>query len=220
MAPRDGRSSELKGTARERLLDAALDEVRARGYDGASLQSIARRAGLTKGAIYWSFRDKHDLFRALVESRLDGPARALMRITETAPHEGTTGDLVSKGVAQLVRERPELVLLAHEQWALAVRDPGTKPAYLARQSSLREALATALRARHETTGIPLTYPAEQLATAVLALANGLAAEALVDPEAVPDELLGDMLALLYDGLAARAEGLAAPTPAGRARPLQ
>jgi hypothetical protein len=128
-----------------------------------------------------------------------------MRITETAPREGTTGDLVSKGVAQLVRGRPELVLLAHEQWALAVRDPGTRPAYLARQALLREALATTLRARHETTGVPLTFPAEQLATAVLALANGLAAEALVDPEAVPDELLGDMLALLYDGLAARAE---------------
>ncbi len=203
MTSRDGRSADLKGTARERLLDAALDEVRARGYDGASLQSIARRAGLTKGAIYWSFRDKHDLFRALVESRLDGPARALMRITETAPREGTTGDVVSKGVAHLVRERPELVLLAHEQWALAVRDPATRPAYVARQTLLRDALAAALEARHETTGVPLTYPAEQLATAVLALANGLAAEALVDPDAVPDELLGDMLALLYDGLAAR-----------------
>jgi len=29
-------------------------------------------------------------------------------------------------------------------------------------------------------------------------------EALVEPDAVPDELLGDMLSLLYEGLAARA----------------
>ena len=88
MESRDGRSSDLKGTARERLLDAALDELRTRGYDGASLQSIARRAGLTKGAIYWSFRDKHDVFRALV-------AVALSRGLENGGdgHDARKGDI-------------------------------------------------------------------------------------------------------------------------------
>lgn len=69
---------------------------------------------------------------------------------------------------------------------------------------LRDTLARALRGRHEITRVPLTYPAQGLATAILAMANGLAMETLVDPEAVPDELLGDMLQLLYDGLAFRA----------------
>ena len=69
---------------------------------------------------------------------------------------------------------------------------------------LRETLARALQARHETTGVPLTYPPEQLATAILALGHGLAMSALVDPAAVPDELLGEVLQLIYEGLEARA----------------
>src|SRR5438876_576378 len=40
---------------------------------------------------------------------------------------------------------------------------------------------------------------ERLGTFVNALANGLALEKLVDPAAVPDELLGDLLVLVFDG---------------------
>jgi AcrR family transcriptional regulator len=201
---RDGRSAELKGTARQRLLDAALAELREHGYEGTSLQAIARRAGLSKGAIYWSFRDKRDLFLALVEERLDAPARELIAITEKAPASTATAPVVSEGVARLVREQPELLLVLFEQWALAVREPELRPAYVDRQAMLREALARALRARHETTGVPLTYSAELLASAILALGHGLAMSALVEHESVPDELLGDVLQLLYEGLEARA----------------
>lgn len=107
-------------------------------------------------------------------------------------------------MARLVREQPELLLIVYEQWALAVREPDLRDGYSDRQAILRDTLARAVQARHETTGVPLTYPAQGLATAILALANGLAMEALVDPEAVPDELLGDMLQFLYDGLTLRA----------------
>lgn len=212
-ARRDGRSAELKGTARERLLDAALAELREHGYAGTSLQAIARRAGLTKGAIYWSFRDKRDLFLKLVEERLDIPLRALMTLTETAPAATATAPLVSQGVARLLREQPELLLIVYEQWALAVREPDLRAGYRHRQAMLRDALARALQGRHEITSVPLTYPAQGLATAILAMANGLAMEVLVDPEAVPDELLGDMLQLLYDGLTLRASQRQSGTPA-------
>src|SRR5262249_37557226 len=118
---RDGRSAELRGTARERLLDAALAEFRERGYAAASLQGIAARAGLTTGAMYWSFRDKEALFLALVDERLDAPARELIDLAGAAPPEVETAPRVSRGVAALVREQPDLVLLAIEHWALAMR---------------------------------------------------------------------------------------------------
>lgn len=201
---RDGRSAELRGTARERLLEAALAELREHGYAGASLQAIAKRAGLTKGAVYWSFADKQDLFLALVEERLAAPARALMRITETAPVGIATAPLASQGVAQILREQPEMVLLGFEHWSLAVREKKLRAGYLERQRALRRTLAHALEARHRTLGVPLSYPAEPLAMAIIALATGLAMEALAEPEAVADELYGDVLSLIYDGLAARA----------------
>lgn len=201
---RDGRSADLKGTARRRLLDAAVEELREKGYEGTSLQAIASRAGLTKGAIYWSFRDKRDLFLTLVEERVDGPARRLMAVTEHAPGSATTAPLISEGLARLIREQPELIVVLFEQWALATRDPQLRDRYAQRQEMLRQALARALETRHENTGLPLTYPADRLATAILALGHGLAMTALVEPEAVPDDLLGDVLQLLYEGLEHRA----------------
>src|SRR4051794_20747631 len=144
---RDGRSAELKGTARERLLDAALTELREHGYAGASLSGIARRAGLTKGAVYWSFKDKRDLFLALIEERLDAPARELISFTENAPAQIDTAPAISAGVSRLVREYPELVVVLVEHWALAVRNEEMREPYLARQAMVREAPAGAPQAR-------------------------------------------------------------------------
>ena len=56
--------------------------------------------------------------------------------------------------------------------------------------------------------MPLTVPAEGLATAIIALATGLAQERIADPEAAPEELLGEMLSLIYDGLVKRSEAQA------------
>lgn len=201
---RDGRSAELRGTARERLLDAALAEFQDRGYAGTSLQGVARRAGLTKGAIYWSFRDKQDLFLTLVHERLDVPVRGLMRITEDAPSDVETAPLVSRGMAELVRAQPALLLLMFEHWSVAVRDPELRDGFNRRQAELRAAMARALEARHATTGVRLTYSAERLATGILCLGVGIAMQAMVEPDAAPDELFGEILELLYDGLAARA----------------
>jgi AcrR family transcriptional regulator len=49
------------------LLDAALDEFIAKGFDAARIEDIARRAGLSKGAVYLYFRSKQDILRALIE---------------------------------------------------------------------------------------------------------------------------------------------------------
>ena len=200
---RDGRQADLRGTARQRLLDAAAEEFPDRGYDGTSLEAIARRAGLTRGAVYWNFASKHELFVAVLEQRIDRPARELMRVTETASADEPTAAAVSEGLASLVREQAPLIMLLFEYWAEAARDPKLREAFIRREHGLRDALAKALEARHDTVGVPLTYPAQRLATAILALGQGIAMTKLVDPE-VPDQLHGEILDILFDGLAARA----------------
>lgn len=52
---------------RAALLDAAEQEFLQRGVARTSLEHIARRAGVTRGAIYWHFRDKNALFSAMLE---------------------------------------------------------------------------------------------------------------------------------------------------------
>lgn len=50
---------------RERLMQAALDVFHQRGVARASLHEIAQAAGVTRGALYWHFKNKEDLFDAL-----------------------------------------------------------------------------------------------------------------------------------------------------------
>src|SRR2546423_15544582 len=54
---------------RERLIEAAAAVFAEKGYDRAGVQEIARRAGLTTGAIYGRFTGKADLLQAAIESR-------------------------------------------------------------------------------------------------------------------------------------------------------
>jgi hypothetical protein len=63
----------------------------------------------------------------------------------------------------------------------------------------------ASRERLKHLGAPPAVAPEQVATALLSLAFGLAQEKLIEPDAVPDELLGDMFALIYAGHVARAQ---------------
>ena len=70
MRVRAGSGRALAATTRERLIEAAADVIAEAGYDRAGVQEIARRAGLTNGAIYANFRDKSELLAEAVEAGL------------------------------------------------------------------------------------------------------------------------------------------------------
>lgn len=61
------RTKEDAEVTRNRLLDAAEAVFYAKGVSGASLMEIAQVASLTRGAIYWHFKDKLDLFDAMLK---------------------------------------------------------------------------------------------------------------------------------------------------------
>jgi len=52
---------------REALLDAAEEVFLERGVARTSLEQIARHADMTRGALYWHFRNKADLFHAMLQ---------------------------------------------------------------------------------------------------------------------------------------------------------
>jgi TetR/AcrR family acrAB operon transcriptional repressor len=61
------RTKEDAQLTRSQLLDAAEQLFHAQGVSRTSLQEIAVAAGTTRGAIYWHFKDKADLFNAMME---------------------------------------------------------------------------------------------------------------------------------------------------------
>jgi AcrR family transcriptional regulator len=60
------RFANLPAKKRERILEAAAREFAAHGYDGASLNKILDEAGISKGAAYYYFDDKADLYTTTV----------------------------------------------------------------------------------------------------------------------------------------------------------
>ena len=194
------------GATRAALLAAAERVFADRGYAAASVDAIVETAGLSKGTFYWHFKSKDDLLFALLEERIDRPLREWMERLESAPPDVDLAPEASRWFAELLQRERDALLLEQEYWALAARDPKLRARYARRQARLRATLARALEARNRHLGAPaLSTPAEEVATAYLALANGLALERLIDPGAVPDHLLGETAALVYTGLVARAE---------------
>lgn len=53
---------------RQRILDAASLAFCSKGVSSTSLEDVARKALVTRGAVYWHFKDKHALLAALLES--------------------------------------------------------------------------------------------------------------------------------------------------------
>lgn len=64
---------------RSRIIDAAELVFHRQGVSSTSLADVAQTAGLTRGAIYWHFKNKHDLFVAMVE-RIGLPLEERMEI--------------------------------------------------------------------------------------------------------------------------------------------
>jgi TetR/AcrR family transcriptional regulator, acrAB operon repressor len=61
------RTKEQSERTRQQILEAARREFAAHGVTRTSLQDIASAAGVTRGAVYWHFTSKRDLFRAMRE---------------------------------------------------------------------------------------------------------------------------------------------------------
>jgi AcrR family transcriptional regulator len=192
-----------KRDARADLLEAALEVFAKRGYRDSSVDEIAERAGYSKGAVYWHFESKDDLFFALLEEHVDRPWLEGIELLESAPPERDMSVEAGRVFLDLLRHERDALLLDQEFWSQAVRDPKLRARYARRQRRIRTALGRALSLRLEHLGAPPSPDPEGMATAVVGLARGLAQETLIDPKAAPEDMLSRMLALLYAGHVAK-----------------
>lgn len=177
---------------RDRLLDAAEQLFQARGVSRTSLNDIALAAGTTRGAIYWHFKDKADLFNAMME-RVTLPMEESLQCVAAQqsqdPIEGlraallealrkTAGDAQTRRVFEVATHKVEYVdeLMAVQQRHLQVRN-----ACLARTRQAMER-AVALHGR------PLPLPVATAALGLHVMFDGLIQNWLLDPAAF--ELVG------------------------------
>jgi TetR/AcrR family acrAB operon transcriptional repressor len=77
---------------RQAVIEAALDVFSEKGYAKATFDEIAARAGFTKGAVYWYFRNKADLVAALIVEYME---RKRTEISEKIPVGDSLSDLLN-----------------------------------------------------------------------------------------------------------------------------
>jgi len=205
------RSSEREAVETRRvLLDAAAELIAEHGYRGTTVNDIVARSRLSKGTFYWHFKSKEDLLLAVLEERIDRPVMQLIERLKSASADEDMATAASALFLELMTRGREAILLDHEYRALAMRDRRIRTRYLKRQTALRDALATGLDARARELGAPpFSVASAQIATAYLNLGSALAVERLIDASSVPESLFGDTVALVYQGLVARARSDAA-----------
>lgn len=203
------RTKEEARATRERLLDTAERVFQQRGVSRTSLGEIAAAAGVSRGAIYWHFQDKADLFNAMM-TRISLPMEEQARCMASDPAPaGAPLEQVRHSLREVLRRivddprvqrvfeiathKVEYVdeLRGVRERHLSVRDGCLRQV----SDGLEQAMAAGLLAR----GVP----ARELAIGMYALVDGLIHNWMLDPGSF------DLVAVGEQALDAYLRGLAA-----------
>jgi AcrR family transcriptional regulator len=183
---------------RSHLLAAAARVFAQEGFDGASIDDVAAAAGFTKGAVYSNFRNKEDLFLALIDQRVEEQIAAVQTTLEEAvsltPDERAT--TFTDLTARLVWGDRDWQLLSLEFALYAARHPHARRLLAERQRRDRDRLVPIIEAEFARVPPRLQVPVEDLASIFLALFTGIGMQHLTDPDDAGDQLLHSAIAFL------------------------
>jgi AcrR family transcriptional regulator len=168
---------------REQLIDAALSVIAEQGYEGVSIEAIARTAGVTRPVIYDHFPNLGELLQALIAREEDYALAQLAEVVPEVPQEGDPAELFAAGVRRFldaVASRPDtwrIILLPLEGTPAIVREHvETNRARLLKR--LEELVVWAI----ERSRIPEDLDVEIGARAILRLSEEAGRMVLTDPE--------------------------------------
>ena len=118
---------------RERILEEATALFVASGYRGISMREIASEVGMTKAALYYHFRDKEQLFVALLNHVLDELAALIERCrAENSSHRAQIEAIIRQVMLLPLERRASLRLASQE---LANLDAITRQQFVERYHS-------------------------------------------------------------------------------------
>jgi len=207
---------------RKQILDAAERVFSERGVSRTSLTDIADAASVTRGAIYWHFKDKADLFCEMVArvtmpmehapcqidpATTDDPL-ASVRAMLVGILERTSGDAQGRRVFHIVFHKCEYVDEMKPVWKR----------FSEMRAGCRARLENGLRAAIKSGQLPKGLNAQRTAEGLHALLDGLISNWVMDPEAMPaaDEA-GRIIDVFLEGLRHKPAALSRPRRTARAK---
>ncbi len=185
MARRTKQDAQATRTA---LLDAAEYVFQKRGVSRTSLNDIAQAAGVTRGALYWHFKDKAALFNAMME-RVTLPLETALNgvAVERAGTEDPIA-MLRQGLMHALHqiahdERTRRVLEIATMMVEHIEELGAvRERHLQAQRDNVKRLAVALESASRLRGVTLRAPEAQLSHGLHALMHGLIFSWLLEPD--------------------------------------
>ena len=124
---------------RTRILDVALELFSEHGFDGTTLQQIADRLGFTKAALYYHFRSKDDLLRALIAPAIADLDALLDAHEQEADTPAQRRHFVEDYIDVMLRQRKLIAYMASD--LAIVAHPAISGGNAARRDRLQTRLA-------------------------------------------------------------------------------
>jgi AcrR family transcriptional regulator len=202
--------AERREETREGILAAAARVFAKQGFHATSLDAIAEEAGFTRGAVYYNFADKEELFLELLDRRCAERAQDLHAVFADTPEDDVEqtsrqAQLAADHALDAMTGDPEWRALYLEFLAHAARDSAFRRRFSKRTEEMRSALEEVVVERTRPVADALGMEPEQLAVVIDALGIGLWAHHMLHgSRAVPPDLFSNALGLLVDGRTARA----------------
>ena len=167
-----------KEVRRAQILTAAQECFGKRGYHKTKIDDIARAAGLSKGAIYWHFKSKDEIFLAL----FDQFDREIFSAWDDLPGDDAleTLRLESEIVLDALLQDRSLI----ETWTEFLKHPSARERFAAIYIQSRARLGKTIAAGIERGEIAACDP-QHAATTLTALIEGLLLQAMVDADFDP-----------------------------------
>ena len=168
---------------REQLIDAALSVIVNQGYEGVSIEAIARTAGVTRPVIYDHFPNLGELLQALIEREENYALAQLEAIVPASPQDGDPPELFAAGVRRFL----DAVASRPDTWRIILLPPEGTPAIVRRhvqtnRAQVLERLTQFVTWASERSEIPAELDIEICARAILRLSEEAGRMVLTDPK--------------------------------------
>lgn len=188
-----------KAETRRALIEAASDLFAAQGIEATSLDEVAARVGLTKGAVYAHFTSKTQLVEEVLQaaSVVVDPEELLdpsLSLEERFAHLGREAAELVPGIAR------RSVMLHLEYFLYELRDPSRRRRAVRERRDAHARAGVDLEIAERERGERLLVPGAELAALLQVIGNGLVLEFALDDKAISRKTIEIFFAALGRGL--------------------
>ncbi len=198
--------------ARVDLKETAIDCFARFGYQGTSIDRIARESGVTKGAIYYHYKDKNDLLSAAVADRVAEFEDRVQRACQGAQAAESLRRVVDVSIEHaLSNDRPRFAIKLMVE-AIDTHDPLLEE-MRGMMRRFRAFLRNIVRAGQESGEFRRDADADAVAATLTSAVIGAETQYYLDPDRFRlEQILGTFIDQLCNDLVAGREAGPRPSP--------